>query len=284
MSSIASRPEPWISQTRSTAPHLSRVGSSLARHGLVATYVSLLLAIPLLALATHALAGGPAGWWTAVTQPEALRAIGLTVGCAALATLTSVLMGLATAWVLVRDTFPGKSMLNAIIDLPFALPTVVAGVTFMTLYGPQSPLHVNLAGTWMGIVVALLFVTLPFCVRTVQPVLETRSWTAEVASTSLGASKVRTFTHITLPSLLPSIATGAGLAFARAVGEFGSVVFISGNRPFHTEVGSAYIFMLTQSQNFDAAAAVSLALMVIALAVIVIVTSWSRRVAKGIAK
>lgn len=243
----------------------SCLSSSLRRHTLTSTYLSLLVAIPLLALGTHALSGGPIQWWKNITQPEALQAIGLTLACAALATTVNVVMGLCTAWILVRDSFKGKALLNAIIDIPFALPTVVAGVTFMTLYGPLSPLHVSLAGTWMGIVVALLFVTLPFCVRTVQPVLETMSWTAEAASTSLGARGWYTFVRITLPALAPSVVTGAGLAFARAVGEFGSVVFISGNRPFHTEVASSYIFMLTQSQNFDAAASVSLALLMIAL-------------------
>jgi sulfate transport system permease protein len=240
------------------------------------------VAIPLLALFTHALRGGVGQWWRDVTQPEALRAIGLTLTCALLATVLNVVMGLCTAWVLVRENFKGKALLNAIIDIPFALPTVVAGVTFMTLYGPLSPLQVNLAGTWMGIVVALLFVTLPFCVRTVQPVLETMSWTAEAASTSLGARGWYTFVKITMPALLPSVVTGAGLAFARAIGEFGSVVFISGNRPFHTEVASSYIFMLTQSQNFDAAASVSLALMLLALCSITIMSLVSRRWTGGV--
>lgn len=253
------------------------MSTSLRRHSLTATYLGLLVAIPLLALCTHAVSGGPIQYWSNITQPEAIRAIGLTLGCAAVATLINVIMGLATAWVLIREHFKGKAFLNSVIDIPFALPTVVAGVTFMTLYGPLSPLHVNLAGTWMGIVVALLFVTLPFCVRTVQPVLETMSWTAEAASTSLGAPGWYTFLKITLPTLLPSIVTGAGLAFARAVGEFGSVVFISGNRPFHTEVASSYIFMLTQSQNFDAAASVSLALMLIALFSITAMSVFARR-------
>lgn len=259
----------------------SLVSSSLRRHALTSTYLSLLVAIPLLALASHALSGGPIQWWKNITQPESLRAIELTLACAALATAINVVMGLCTAWILVRDNFKGKALLNAIIDVPFALPTVVAGVTFMTLYGPLSPLHVSLAGTWMGIVVALLFVTLPFCVRTVQPVLETMSWTAEAASTSLGARGWYTFVRITFPTLAPSVVTGAGLAFARAVGEFGSVVFISGNRPFHTEVASSYIFMLTQSQNFDAAASVSLALMLIALLTISGMSLVARRLSGG---
>jgi sulfate transport system permease protein len=210
-----------------------------------------------------------------------VRALQLTLACAALATVVNTVMGTCVAWVLVRENFRGRSLLNAIIDIPFALPTVVAGVTFMTLYGPLSPIHISLAGTWMGITVALLFVTLPFCVRSVQPVLETLTWTAEAASLSLGASRWRTFFRITVPALIPSIATGAGLAFARAVGEFGSVVFISGNRAFHTEVASSYIFMLTQSQNFDAAASVSLALMLIALLTISGTAFIARRISGG---
>jgi len=271
-----------LSGSPRTGRHKVTMTSSLRRHSLTATYLSLLVAIPLLALCTHALAGGPSQLWRSVTQPEGLRAIGLTLGCAALATLINVVMGLCIAWVLTRDNFTGKALLNSVIDLPFALPTVVAGVTFMTLYGPMSPLHVSLAGTWMGIVIALLFVTLPFCVRTIQPVLETMTWTAEEASLSLGARSSYTFFKITLPVLLPSVVTGAGLAFARAVGEFGSVVFISGNRPFHTEVASSYIFMLTQSQNFDAAASVSLILMLIALVTMTLMSFISRRIVGGV--
>lgn len=259
------------------------VGATLRgvrRHALTSTYLSVLVAIPLLALGTHALRGGPGAWWSAVTQREALLAIGLTLGCALVATAINVVMGFLAAWVLVRDNFRGHALLNAVIDVPFALPTVVAGVTFMTLYGPMSPLHLSLAGTWIGISVALLFVTFPFCVRAVQPVLESLTWTAEQASESLGATPWQTLRHITFPALAPAIAAGAGLALARAVGEFGSVVFISGNRPFHTEVASAYIFMLSQSQNFDAAAGVSLALMLIALGLLILVRALAQRVSR----
>jgi sulfate transport system permease protein len=206
--------------------------------------------------------------WQAISAPESLRAVGITLWCSIVATVINTVMGTATAWVLVRDTFRGQFLLQGLVDIPFALPTVVAGVTLMTLYGPNSALHIHLVGTWMGIAVALLFVTLPFCVRTVQPVLESLTRSAEDASLTLGASAVETFRYVTLPRLVPSMATGAGLAFARALGEFGSVVFISGNRPFHTEVGSSYIFMLSQSQRFNEAAAVSLELMVVALGVL----------------
>lgn len=265
---------------RTTPWSVSGALRGVRRHFLTTTYLSILVAIPLLALSTHALRGGLGGWWSAVTQREAVLAIGLTLGCSLLATVLNVVMGFVAAWVLVRDDFRGHALLNAIIDVPFALPTVVAGVTFMTLYGPLSPLHVSLAGTWMGISVALLFVTFPFCVRAVQPVLESMTWTAEEASTSLGATPWQTFRLITFPALAPAIATGAGLALARAVGEFGSVVFISGNRPFHTEVASAYIFMLSQSQNFDSAAGVSLALMLIALGLLVLVRMFARRISQ----
>ncbi len=157
--------------------------------------------------------------------------------------------GLAIAWVLVRDDFRGKALVGAVIDLPFALPTIVAGLTLLALYGPNSPFHVNLAGTRLGIACALAFVTLPFCVRSVQPVLAELDAETEEAAASLGASRRQVLRRIILPSVLPSVLAGAGLAFARAVGEFGSVVLISGNIPFKTEVASSWIYSLSQSDD-----------------------------------
>ncbi|NBV27145.1 MAG: sulfate ABC transporter permease subunit CysT, partial [Actinobacteria bacterium] len=253
------------------------VFSSLRKHSLLTTYVSLLVLIPFAALIGNAFSDGISGFVSAITQPECVRALTLTIGCAILATAVNAVMGTMIAWLLVRDDFRGKRIIEAVIDVPFALPTIVAGVTLMTLLGPHSPIHLSLANTWGGIVVALLFVTLPFTVRTVEPVLESMSTAPEMAATTLGASSWRTFRTITLPSLTPAILTGAGLSFARAVGEFGSVVFISGNRPFHTEVASSYIFMLSQSQNFTGAAAVSVLLLVIAIAVLTLFAVLSRR-------
>ena len=160
--------------------------------------------------------------------------------------------GLAIAFVLVRDDFRGKAFVSAVIDLPFALPTIVAGLTLLALYGANSPFHVDLAGTRLGIGAALLFVTLPFCVRSVQPVLAELDAEIEEAAASLGATRRQVLRRILLPSLLPSVLAGAGLAFARAIGEFGSVVLISGNLPFKTEVASSWIFSLSQSDDLPA--------------------------------
>jgi sulfate transport system permease protein len=196
------------------------------------------------------------------------------------ATLVNTLAGLATAYVLVRDSFPGKAVLNTLIDLPFALPTVVAGVTFYTLYGPDSPFHVNITGTWLGITVAIMFVTLPFCVRSVQPVLESLQRDVESAAATLGASTFRIFRTVVLPALTPSLLTGAGLAFARALGEYGSVVFISNNLPFHSEVASSYVYSLLSSNDNQGAAAVSIALLCGGLIVLTATNVSARRLAK----
>jgi sulfate transport system permease protein len=187
--------------------------------------------------------------------------------------------GLVIAWVLVRDDFRGKALVSAVIDLPFALPTIVAGLTLLALYGPNSPFHVNLAGTRLGIAAALLFVTLPFCVRSVQPVLAELDAETEEAAASLGATHRQVLRRVILPSVLPAALAGAGLAFARAVGEFGSVVLISGNLPFKTEVASSWIYSLTQSgapNALPAASAVSVVLIAISLLVLVAI-GWARR-------
>jgi len=244
-------------------------------------YFSLVVLIPAAALVTHAFADGFGTWWSSLTQRESLSALRLTIACAAGAALVNTVAGTATAWILVRDRFAGQSILNALIDLPFALPTVVAGVTFYTLYGPHSPLHVNVTGTWVGITVAITFVTLPFNVRAVQPLLESRTFHAEAAAATLGASSWRVFRTITLPVLAPAILTGTGLAFARALGEYGSVVFISNNLPYRTQVASSYVYSLATSGQVDAAAAVSTGLLILALAVLASVNLVSRRVARS---
>jgi sulfate transport system permease protein len=246
---------------------------------LVVTYLSLLVIIPIAALATKAFNNGLGAFWDAATQKESIDALRLTLLCALVASLLNAVAGLATAWVLVRDRFPGQAVLNAIIDLPFALPTVVAGVTFYTLYGPLSPFHVNITGSWIGITVAIMFVTLPFTVRSVQPVLESQTFTAESAAATLGASPMRVFRTITLPTLTPALLTGTGLAFARAIGEYGSVVFISNNLPYRSQVASSYIYSLTTSGQTNSAAAVAVVLLVLALALLVTFSYVSRRIA-----
>jgi len=248
---------------------------------LAVTFLSLVVLIPFAALVTHAFAYGPGPFWTAVTQKESLDALRLTVLSAVAASAVNAVAGLATAWVLVRDRFAGQGVLNALIDLPFALPTVVAGVTFYTLYGPSSPFHVNITGTWIGITVAVMFVTLPFTVRAVQPVLESMTFSAESAAATLGASPVHVFRTITLPILAPALLTGTGLAFARALGEYGSVVFISNNLPYRSEVASSYIYSLTTSGQVGAASAVAVALLILALSALVTFSLLSRRVGRG---
>jgi sulfate transport system permease protein len=256
------------------------VGRGAAK-GVALTYLSLIVLIPLAALVTNAFNHGLGSFWRAVTQQESLDALRLTLTCAFVASLLNAVAGLATAWVLVRDRFVGQAILNAIIDLPFALPTVVAGVTFYTLYGPMSPFHVNITGTWIGVTVAIMFVTLPFTVRSVQPVLESLTLSAEAAAATLGASPARVFRTITLPALMPAILTGTGLAFARAIGEYGSVVFISNNQPYRSEVASSYIFSLATSDQTNSAASVAVALLILALILLAIFNVTAQRLARN---
>lgn len=247
------------------------VGPAQVGRAALVVYASVAVLIPLAALVGRAGALGPARFVDAVTTLQARDALLLTVGTSALATLVNTVAGLGVAWVLARDRFWGQGVLNAVVDLPFALPTVVAGVTLYTLYGPESPLHLNATGSWTGITLAVTFVTLPLTVRGVQPLLEGRAFTAERAAETLGASPARIFATITLRELAPAILTGAGLAFARALGEYGSVVFISNNLPYRTEVASSYIYSLTDAGDTGAAAAVSVTLLLGALAVMAVV-------------
>jgi sulfate transport system permease protein len=235
---------------------------------LAVTYLSLLVLLPLAAVVSKAFDSGWGAFWKAVTQPEAVAALKLTLICSLIVAVFNSLAGVVIAWVLVRDEFPGKRLVGAVIDLPFALPTVVAGLTLLTLYGPNGPFGVNVADTRIGITLALAFVTLPFCVRSVQPVLAELDRETEEAAASLGASPAGVLRRIILPSIAPAMLAGAGLAFARAVGEFGSVVLISGNLPFKTEVASSWIYSLSQSDDFGSAAAISVVLIAIALAIL----------------
>ncbi len=261
------------------SPVLAGAGRVAWRAGgpaLAVTYLSLLVLLPLAALFTNAFSNGWGSFWAAVTQPEAVAALELTLWISFAVAAVNSVAGFAIAWVLVRDDFRGKALVGAVIDLPFALPTIVAGLTLLALYGPNSPFHVNLAGTRLGIACALAFVTLPFCVRSVQPVLAELDAETEEAASSLGASQRQVLRRVILPSVLPSVLAGAGLAFARAVGEFGSVVLISGNLPFKTEVASSWIYSLTQSDDLPAASAVSVVLIAISLLVLVGI-GWARR-------
>jgi sulfate/thiosulfate transport system permease protein len=243
-------------------PRIRRGGGGLAV-GLSTAYLSLIVLLPLAALTWRSTAGGWDAFWDAVTNPQAVASLKVTLGLSVAVVAINAVVGTVIAWVLVRDSFWGKALLNAVIDLPFALPTIVAGLTLLALYGPRGPLGINIAYTRLAVLVALLFVTLPFVVRTVQPVLIELDREMEEAAASLGAGRMSIFARIIFPNLLPAILSGVALAFARAVGEFGAVVLISGNIPFDTEVSSVYIFGQIESDNVTGAAAVSVVLLVI---------------------
>ena len=234
--------------------------------GLATAYLSLIVLLPLAALVWHAGKAGRSSFWEAVSDPQAVSALKLTLAVSVVVALVNAVMGTVIAWILVRDRFRGQSAVNAVIDLPFALPTIVAGLTLLALYGPNSPVGVNVAYTRSALVLALLFVTLPFVIRTVQPVLLELDREPEEAAASLGARSLTIFHRIILPSLFPAILSGVALAFARAIGEFGAVVLISGNLPFKTEVASVYIFGRIETGDPQAAAAISSVLLTISLA------------------
>ena len=236
--------------------------------GFTTAFLSVVVVLPIAALVWASRADGLQQFWSVATQPEAVAALELSVGAALLVTLVNAVVGTITAWVLVRDDFHGKSFVNAVIDLPFALPTIVAGLTLLALYGPKSPVGVNVAFTRTAILLALLFVTLPFVVRTVQPVLLELDREAEAAARSLGASELRVFRSIVLPNILPGILSGVALGFARAVGEIGAVVLISGNLPYRTEVASVFVFNHIQSGDQSGAAAVAVVLLLISFAML----------------
>jgi sulfate transport system permease protein len=256
-----------------------RPGTALAQ-GFAMAYLSVIVLLPLAAVAWHAQQGGLRAFWHAVSDPQAMAALKLTLVVSVAVALVDAVMGTVIAWILIRDRFRGQGLVNAIIDLPFALPTIVAGLTLLALYGPQGPVGVDVAFTRTAVGLALLFVTLPFVVRTVQPVLIELDREMEEAAASLGAKPVQIFRRIVLPNVLPAILSGVALSFARAVGEFGSVVLISGNLPYKTEVASVYIFGRIESGDSGGAAAVSVVLLVISLAALLAIAALRRRVTR----
>jgi sulfate transport system permease protein len=244
----------------------------------VITYLSLIVLIPLAAVVSKSLEGGLSSFWEDVTSPQAIAALKLTVGASAIVVAVNAVFGTIIAWVLVRDEFPGKRIINSLIDLPFALPTIVAGITLLALYGDNGVLGLSgVAFTRIGVVMALLFVTMPFVIRSVQPVLLELDTDMEEAAASLGAGPLTTFRRIILPNLRPAILSGIGLAFARSIGEFGSLVLISGNIPFKTEVASVFIFSQIQSDREVTASAVSVVLLLFALLILIAIGIVSRR-------
>jgi sulfate transport system permease protein len=257
------------------SPRPLRVRAPVAQ-GLATMYLGFVVLLPLAALVWRSTRAGGHGFWAAVSAPEAVAALRLTLVAAVVVAAINAVMGTVLAWVLVRDRFVGQGVVNALIDLPFALPTIVAGLTLVALYGPRSPVGVTVAFTRGAVVLALLFVTLPFVVRTVQPTLLELDVEMEEAAASLGAGRLTVFRRIVLPNLVPAILSGVALAYARAIGEFGSVVLITGNLPFKTEVSSVYIYGQIQSGAPGTAAAVSVLLLAISLAVLLLIGAVRR--------
>lgn len=247
--------------------------------GTAVIWLSLLVLLPLAAVAAKAFSGGWSTFWAAISAPATRSVLEFTVTSSIIVTVINVVMGTLIAWVLVRDNFPGKRVLDFVIDIPFALPTIVAGLVLLAVYGNDSPVGIDLLGTRRAIVLALLFVTLPFVVRSVQPVLQALDTESELAARCLGAGPWTTFRRIVLPLLLPAIGSGAALAFARAMGEYGSMLLIAGGRT-NTTVASMLIFQKYENFDFVGAASIATVLLVVSLVVIVLLDVLQRRAAR----
>jgi len=257
--------------------------------GVTLTVLSLVVLIPLSAVAIKAAGLGWSGFLDAGFSPRAIAAYRLSFGAALIAALINGVFGLITAWAMVRYAFPGKAVINAMVDLPFALPTAVAGIALASLYadngwvgGAIAPFGIKIAYTALGVVVALTFIGLPFVVRTLEPVIRDLSADVEEASASLGASRLATLTRVVLPALGPAWLTGFALAFARGVGEYGSVIFIAGNSPYKTEIAPLLIVIQLEQFQYKEAAAIAVVMLAasfLMLLVINVIQAWSRRYA-----
>jgi sulfate/thiosulfate transport system permease protein len=250
------------------------------RVGVATLWLSVIVLLPLAAIVWQAAGGGWQAFWLAVTSHAAVESFQVTLTISAAVTLLNTFFGLLIAWVLVRDNFFGKRLVDAIIDLPFALPTIVASLVMLALYGSNSPVGLHLQHTAWGVGLALAFVTLPFVVRAVQPVLLEIDRETEEAAASLGANNSKIFTSVVLPSLTPALLSGAGLAFSRAIGEFGSVVLIGGAVPGKTEVSSQWIRTLIENDDRTGAAAISIVLLSISFIVLFILRVIGARAAR----
>jgi sulfate/thiosulfate transport system permease protein len=249
-------------------------GAGTLGFGIATLWISIIVLLPLAAVVDKSLQDGLAAFWDSVSSRQAVAALKFTLLISLGVAAINVVMGTLIAWVLVRDQFRGKRFVNALIDLPFALPTIVAGLTLLALYGSA------ISYTKWAVLLALLFVTLPFVVRAVQPVILELDREMEEAAHSLGASSRTTWLRIVLPNLIPAIVSGAALAFARAIGEFGSIVLISGNKPFDTQVSSVYAYKQLESDNLTGAAAVSVVLLLVSLVVLIglrLLEAWGTR-------
>lgn len=255
--------------------------------GFSLAYLTLIILIPLSGLAWRSAALGWRDFWRIAFDPRTLHALEISFGTALIAALVNVIFGTVVAWVLVRYRFPGRRIVDAMVDLPFALPTAVAGIALTTLYAPNGwlgkplmALGIKVAYSPLGIVMALIFIGLPFVVRTVQPIIEEIDKEVEEAAATLGASRFQTITRVLAPGLLPAVVTGFALSFARGVGEYGSVIFIAGNLPNISEIAPLLIVIRLEEYNYAAAtaiAAVMLALSFLMLFVINLLQSWSRK-------
>jgi sulfate/thiosulfate transport system permease protein len=255
--------------------------------GITVAWLSLIVLVPLAALFIRAGGLGPAGLWAVATDPRVLAALELSFGAALVASLLNLVMGGVVAWALVRYEFPLKRLLDAVVDLPFALPTAVAGIALASLYAPNGwvgrllePLGLKVAFTPAGVVVALMFVGLPFVVRTVQPVLQDLEADVEEAAATLGANRRQTFRRVILPAIAPAMLTGFALAFARSVGEYGSVIFIAGNLPYVSEIAPLLIIIRLEEFDYTGATAVAAIMLTLSFAMLLAINllqAWSRR-------
>jgi sulfate/thiosulfate transport system permease protein len=255
--------------------------------GFTLTYLGLIVLIPLAALVLKTTGLGWSGFWQVATDPRTVGALKLSFGASMIAASINTVFGLPVAWVLVRYRFPGRKVLDAFVDLPFALPTAVAGISLAALYAPNGwigrllePLGLKVAYTPLGVIVALTFIGLPFVVRTLEPVLEDVDREPEEAAASLGATRWQTFVHVVLPAVLPALLTGFALALARAIGEYGSVIFIAGNLPYVSEIAPLLIVIRLEEFNYPAATAVAtlmLAISFLMLLIINLIQTWNRR-------
>jgi sulfate transport system permease protein len=254
--------------------------------GVTCTYLSLMVLLPLATIFARTTELSWPTFWATVTNPRVVASYRVTFGASLVAALVNTVFGLLVAWVLVRYRFPGRRLVDAMVDLPFALPTAVAGIALTALYAPNGwigsrldPLGIKVSYTWLGITVALIFIGLPFVVRTVQPVLDDLEVEVEEAAASLGARRWQTFTRVVFPTVAPALLTGFALAFARAVGEYGSVVFISGNMPMKTEIVPLLIITKLEQYDYPGATAVALVMLVVSFVLLLTINllQWAAR-------
>ena len=255
--------------------------------GISLTFISLMLLLPMTGLVGQLAGLSLAEYWAIITDERVMASYIVTIGAAALASIINAVFGLLLAWVLVRYEFPGRRLLDALMDLPFALPTAVAGITLATLYSSNGwmgqllePLGFQVAYTWVGIALAMAFTSIPFVVRTVQPVLEDMPHEMDEAALTLGASDATGFRRVILPHLWPALMTGTGLGFVRSLGEFGAIIFIAGNMPYQTEITSLMIFVRLQEYDYAGASAIASVILFVSLALLFAINIWQGRFIK----